>query len=88
MPTLSSTFDIEVEIWVVDPTVPVLYHGTIIEVVMSEYASNNGDVVDTVAYNILLDNDAGTLKSTEDYMATLQADAITILAGLIDNNVC
>ena len=88
MPTLSSTFDIAADIWVVDPTVPVLYHGTIIEIVMSEYTNNTGGIIDSVAYNILLDNDAGTLKSTEAYMATLQADAITILAGLIDSNVC
>lgn len=88
MPTLSSTFAIADEIWVVEPTQPALFHGTIIGVVLTEYSNSDGDIVDKVDYNILLDDDIGTLKSTEDYMELLQADAMTLLATLIDDTLC
>lgn len=87
MSTLTSTFNIEDNIWVVDQSVPVLYHGKIIEVILSTY-NNNGSVIDAVTYNVLLDNDFGTLKSTDTYMRILQADAMILLATLIDGNVC
>ncbi len=88
MPTLTSTFAIDDVVWVVDPINFALFHGTIIEVVLSSYTDNTNTTVDTVVSNILLDNDAGTLKSIEDYMFTDQADAMVLLASIIDSQVC
>lgn len=88
MPTLSHTYAINDEIWVVDPSGPAVFHGTIIEIVLDHFYDNTNTLADRVIYSILLDNDKGTMKSTEDYMRLLQADILTLLASIVDSNVC
>lgn len=88
MPTLSHTFLLNDQVWVVDPSGPAIFHGTIVEILLDHYRDNTNTVVDKVLYTILLDNSRGTLKSTEDYMSLVQADCMLILADLVDNNPC
>jgi len=88
MPFLTHNFDINDLVWVVDPVGPALFHGTVIKVDMTGYNDTDGTEVTKVNYVILLDDDYGTLVSTEEYMDYDQADAILILADLIDSMAC
>lgn len=88
MPTLTSTFAIDDLIWVVDPTGPVLLSGKVAIIGFIRYEELNGNVVDVVNYTILLDDNKGTLTTTNAHMRTLQSDGVTLLTTLIDNIYC
>ena len=88
MTTLTHTYSPATEIYVVDPLQNVMFHGTILTVKLSEYLDNDGVVGNKVIYLILLDNDRGTIHSTEEYMALTQADGLLILSDLFDGEFC
>jgi hypothetical protein len=88
MPTLSHTYNVTDLIWVVDPSGPAIFHGTISSISLMEYLDNTNAIIDSTKYTILLDNERGTLVSTEEYMSVDQAGAEAILITVIDDLSC
>ena len=88
MSSITHNFALEDVVWVINPTGPALFQGTIKEITLTRYKDSSFTLTDLVTYTILLANDKGTLKSTEYYMRADQADCLTLLATLADAGNC
>jgi hypothetical protein len=87
MPSRTALYEINQDIWVVDPLVPTLYSGTINKIVFSDYVTVNS-ISSSLIYHIFANQLSTTISSGEEYITLTKQEGLDLLATLIDTNEC
>lgn len=88
MGTIVRLFDVGQDVWVVNPSIPALYNGTVANVTMTEYLNGSNVLTNKITYAILLNDDSGTVIALEEHVKATQIEGLALLADLIDGISC
>lgn len=88
MPTMTRQFSVGDIVWVVNPTIPALFTGTVTEINMTRYQTEDWAIDEYIKYTIYIESKSINYVSLEEYVTGTQGEGLTLLASLIDSNTC